>query len=126
MVRLHTQIICLMMFLLISPATAETLNLQVESGTISGAYDSPQNGQAMLNITKQSSHDFADFTSRHIGEKVIFLIDNKVMFTPVIKSPIQTKYIPISFPMTTGEWSRTIANLVKGVSVLQVRSNNSK
>lgn len=67
--------------MLVSPALAETLNLKVESGAITGITDR-QTGQLVLYITEESSRDLADFTERHVGKKIDILVGEKLVGSP--------------------------------------------
>ncbi|OIS94266.1 SecDF P1 head subdomain-containing protein [Brucella cytisi] len=109
--------------MLVSPALAETLNLKVESGAITGITDR-QTGQLVLYITEKSSRDLADFTERHVGKKIDILVGEKLVGSPTIRSPIYGPQIPIALPMTDMERREIIAKLIEGAATLQLPTSD--
>lgn len=105
---------------LISPAAAETIKLQVESGAITGTNDC-QSGRLEVYLTAQGTKDLWEFTGRHVEKKVDILIDGEVKASPVIREPIMGRTVPIANPDTDAERRETIARLAEGTMVLELR-----
>jgi len=68
-------------------AVAEPLTLEVTEASL--AYDT-RTSQPMVTfrLSDASRKAFADFTTRHVGQKVDFRIDGKSVMQPVIRDPI--------------------------------------
>lgn len=105
---------------LISPAAAETVKLQVESGAITGIKDG-QSGRPEVYLTAQSTKDLWEFTGRHVGKKVDILIDGEVKASPVVREPIMGRTVPIANPNTDAERRETVSRLAEGTMVLELR-----
>lgn len=85
-----------------------------------------QAGDATLldvRLDDQSSRQFAEWTTRHLGEKVDILIDGKVVMQPRLLSPIKGGSLRISSP-SAGEIDALIAKLLDGRSVLSVEGTD--
>lgn len=119
----HTLMISLATMLSMSPAIAESLDLQVESGAITGITDR-KTGILILYITEKSSRDLAAFTEQHIGKEINILVGEELLGSPTIRSPIYGPEIPITVPMTDIERREIIAKLVEGSTTLQIKTSN--
>ncbi|WP_026793267.1 hypothetical protein [Pleomorphomonas oryzae] len=107
--------------LLASPAMAESLKLQVESGSITDITGN-QGGHFYVSITSQSSRDLYSFTERYVGKKVDILVAGTLMVSSIIREPIHGRELPIMLSMTDAEWRETIAKLIKGTATLELRT----
>jgi preprotein translocase subunit SecD len=68
-------------------AAAEPLTLEVTEASVT--YDT-RNNQPMVSfrLSESSRKAFADFTARHLGQKIDIRIDGKSVMKPVIREPI--------------------------------------
>jgi preprotein translocase subunit SecD len=72
---------------LISPALAEPLSLEVTEASV--AYDTRNNFPVVtFRLAETSRKAFADFSARHVGEKIDMRIDGKSVMKTVIREPI--------------------------------------
>lgn len=121
--NLRTAILAMMVSA--SPALAESLQLHVESGSITGITDF-KSGTLILYVTAQSSDDLAKFTQRHIGKKVDVLVGEQLVASPIVRSPIYGPDVPITLPMTDAQRREMIAKLVDGSIILQIKTSDSQ
>jgi preprotein translocase subunit SecD len=71
----------------IGPALAEPLALEVTEASV--AYDARNNFPVVtFRMTEASREAFADFSTRHVGEKIDIRIDGKSVMQTVIREPI--------------------------------------
>src|ERR1700754_879394 len=72
---------------LIGPALAEPLTLEVTEASV--AYDTRNNRPVVtFRMAEASGKAFADFSTRHVGEKIDLRIDGKSVMQTVIREPI--------------------------------------
>lgn len=121
MIKKCIRAIYLTTVLSVSPAVAESLNLQIESGAITGITDM-QTGQLVLYISEKSSHALNVFTQRHVGREVEILVDDETLARPTIRSPIYGPAIPITQPMTDAKRRAIITKLVEGTATLRLQT----
>jgi preprotein translocase subunit SecD len=68
------------------PALAEPLTLEVTEASV--AYDSRNFPVVTFRLAEASRKAFADFSARHVGEKIDMRIDGKSVMKTVIREPI--------------------------------------
>lgn len=75
--------------------TAQALSLTVSQATVRKEQAS---GQQVLDIrlAPQSQAAFAEFTERHVGQRIALRADGRVLVTPVIQTPILGGRLTIS------------------------------
>lgn len=105
-----------------SPAIADSLRLEVESGAITDI-TGKQGGRLSVSITGQSSRDLHEFTESHVGQRIDILVDGKSMVSSIIREPIGGRQLPIMLSMTDAEWRETIARLIAGTAALELRTS---
>lgn len=105
-----------------SPAMADSLRLEVESGAITDI-TGKQDGRLSVSISGQSSRDLHEFTESHVGQRIDILVDGKLMVSSIIREPIRGRQLPIMLSMTDAEWRQTIAKLIAGTAVLELRTS---
>ena len=105
-----------------SPAMADSLRLEVESGAITGI-TGKQDGRLSVSISGQSSRDLHEFTESHVGQSIDVLVDGKLMVSSIIREPIRGRQLPIMLSMTDAEWRETIARLIAGTAALELRTS---
>jgi preprotein translocase subunit SecD len=72
---------------LMSPALAEPVTIEVTKASV--AYDARNNFPIVtFRMAEASSKAFADFSTRHVGEKIDIRIDGKSLMQTVIREPI--------------------------------------
>ena len=72
---------------LTGPALAEPLTLEVTEASV--AYDTRNNTPVVtIRLAEASRKAFADFSTRHVGEKIDVRIDGKSVMKTVIREPI--------------------------------------
>jgi preprotein translocase subunit SecD len=94
--------------------------IKAERGRVIGDNnDTPLN----VRLDDQSGRQFAQWTSRHIGEKVDLLIDGRVVMQPRLLSPITGGSLQIR-AISRDEVDALIPKLLDGRSVLSVEAND--
>jgi SecD/SecF fusion protein len=72
---------------LISPALAEPLTLEVTEASV--AYDARNNFPVVtFRMAEASRKAFADFSTHHVGEKIDIRVDGKSLMQTVIREPV--------------------------------------
>ena len=72
---------------LIGPALAEPLTLEVTEASV--AHDARNNSPVVtFRMAEASRKAFADFSTRHVGEKIDLRIDGKSVMQTVVREPI--------------------------------------
>lgn len=108
--------------MLASPTMAESLTLQIDSGSITDI-TGKQGGHHYVHITHKSSQDLYQFTERYVGKKVDVLFAGTLMVSSIVREPIFGPEIPITLSMTDAQWREVIAMLIDGTAVMELRTS---
>lgn len=104
--------------------TAQTLSLAVAQATVR---KEERTGQSVLDIrlAPQSQAAFAEFTERHVGQRIALRADGRVLLAPTIREPIREGRLTISpgagaGAMSPREMNDIAARLGSGAATIEV------
>lgn len=104
--------------------TAQTLSLTVSQAVVR---KEERTGQSVLDIrlAPQSQAAFAEFTERHVGQRIALRADGRLLLAPTIREPIREGRLTISPGVGTGamsprEMNDIAARLGSGAATIEV------